>query len=122
MPKNINRSLGGGIHQARQGDVFITTVKNIPEGAKRIPCDARGRIILAAGEQHGHFHAIPVLEQQELCTAYELNGKIYLHVETPDDVTLEHEEHDAFQLERGGFYRSEIQRCYDPLGAFRVQD
>jgi len=43
--------------QARQGDVLLVPVAQIPDGARRVKRE-RGRVVLAWGEVTGHAHAI----------------------------------------------------------------
>ena len=103
--------------QARQGDVFIETHRreSIPSGAK--PVEIKTRLILAEGEITGHHHAITV--DPTVCQAYELDGKIYLHIESP--VELTHEEHGSICLPKGDFL-TYIQHEYDPLAIRKVAD
>jgi hypothetical protein len=97
----------------RQGDVFVQQ-SDIPKDAKPI---LGPRIVLADGEVTGHQHVI--VADPTICVAYEKDGKIYLHVESPVD--LVHEEHAPVTLPPGD-YVSYIQREYDPLGTQRVAD
>ena len=97
----------------RQGDVFIQQ-SAIPKDAKPVTVK---RIVLADGEVTGHQHAI--VADPTICTAYEKDGKIYLHIESPVD--LVHEEHAPITLPPGD-YVSYIQREYDSLGTRRVED
>ena len=97
----------------RQGDVLIETAP-IPKDAKPL---TDKRIILAEGEVTGHHHAI--VAEPTVCQAYEEDGKIYLHVEAPVDLT--HEEHGKITLPVGD-YVSYIQREYDPIETRRVAD
>ena len=46
-----------GRFMARQGDVLIREVAQVPAGAKRVVRDG-GRVVLAYGEVTGHAHAI----------------------------------------------------------------
>ncbi len=43
--------------QIRQGDVFVTRIKTIPDDVVPVPRD-NGRVVLAYGEVTGHSHAI----------------------------------------------------------------
>ena len=97
----------------RQGDVFIQAC-TIPKDAKPIN---GSRIILAEGEVTGHHHAI--VADPTVCRAYEKDGMIYLHVESPVDLT--HEEHSTITLPAGD-YVSYIQREYDAVATRRVAD
>lgn len=98
--------------QARQGDVFVESIKAIPEGAQ--PVDRAGDVILAYGEVTGHAHritapldAVDVLQEAK---------RIILNVHHP--VTITHEEHGPVTLQPG-VYASYIQREYDDLEAER---
>lgn len=93
--------------QARQGDVWVEEVSSIPANAKKLEA-VNGRYILADGEVTGHHHAIEAVPG---ISAYELDGKIYLHV---DDVSpeLTHEEHAKFNLPAGKSFESYIQKEY----------
>lgn len=92
--------------QVRQGDVLLTPIDEVPDGAKPVRRDA-GRVVLAYGEVTGHAHAIASARARLL----EAGGERYLDV--ADAVTLSHEEHDAIQLAPGA-YRVVIQREYVP--------
>jgi hypothetical protein len=93
--------------QARQGDVFVEEVSSIPTNAKKLEA-VNGRYILADGEVTGHHHAVEAIPG---ISAYELEGKIYLHVdEAPAELT--HEEHGHFNLPAGKTFESYIQKEY----------
>ena len=111
--------------QARQGDVFIEAVATLPEGAIDVPRDERGRLILAAGENTGHAHAIV----DRAATLYDLPGQpdrwlvIRPSGTTVDggSVVLGHEEHARIVLEPA-IYRVRHQREYSPTEIRRVAD
>ena len=98
--------------QARQGDVWIESIKSVPATAK--PTTRNGDVILAYGEVTGHAHriaapldAVDVLQEAE---------RIILNVHS--HVTITHEEHGPVTLQPG-VYASYVQREYDPLEAER---
>ena len=76
-------------------------------------------IVLAEGEVTGHYHKISVLDREDKITAYEKDGKIYLHIEEP--VELTHEEHGQINIPVGD-YVSYIQREFHPLMNRKVLD
>lgn len=94
------------IKQARQGDVFVERIDEIPDGAVPVPRED-GRIILAHGEVTGHAHAIAAPRAQLLQHA----GQMYLKLLTY--AYLRHEEHDEIRLPPGS-YRVTRQREYTP--------
>ena len=69
------------------GDVVLREVGLLPKGAKKIEPEQRG-YVLSEGEQTGHYHAIKELNG---CGMYELDGVLYLDVET--DKEIFHQEH-----------------------------
>ena len=98
--------------QARQGDVWIESIKAVPATAK--PVKRTGDVILAYGEVTGHAHrivapidAIDVLQEAE---------RIILNVHRA--VTIRNEEHASIRL-LPGVYESYVQREFDPLEAER---
>lgn len=105
------------LKQFRQGDVIVQSAI-IPKDAVLLPPTERG-IVLAEGEVTGHYHKISVLDREDKITAYEKDGKIYLHVEEP--VELTHDEHSEIQIPVGD-YVSYIQREYNPLMNRKVID
>lgn len=84
---------------ARQGDVLIKRVAEIPEGLKKVPLD-RGRVILAYGEVTGHAHV--VVGDVEFLTAdlEDMEGR-FLRVEQEAQVV--HDEHDTVILPPGEY-------------------
>lgn len=108
----------------RQGDVLIMTA---PAGAKsgaKVPRDATGRAILAAGELTGHHHAIAsadavLYERGDDDAALTIGDRI---LSTRRRVALTHEEHAPINLPAGR-YLVRIQAEYDPTTmARRVED
>jgi len=100
----------------RQGDVLIREVKEIPEGAKKIPRD-NGRVVLAYGEVTGHSHAI--MDPSVNFVVNEATLQRYLDV--PKRSALNHEEHDEIQLPKGK-YEVVIQREWKREGIRNVLD
>lgn len=88
----------------RQGDVLVTRVEAIPEGAVQVARD-RGRVVLAYGEVTGHSHAIGERGAELLTVAGEADRWLRLR----STATLRHEEHAAITLPPGE-YRVRIQR------------
>lgn len=96
----------------RQGDVLIVATDHIPAGAKPLPRDPHGRVVLAYGEVTGHAHAL-------------LDHHVTLHALTDRDVDdrfleivgadarLVHEEHGSITLPPGS-YIVRRQREYTP--------
>lgn len=103
----------------RQGDVLLIPVDTIPEGAKPVARDTRGRLVLAEGEVTGHAHAI-LDETAELVTADEA-AELYLLVHGTDPVDLLHEEHATIQVPPGQYERR-ILREYAPEEIRQVAD
>lgn len=92
---------------ARQGDVLVMAVTNLPPGIRRVPRD-NGRIVLAYGEATGHAHAIEDLNVE----GFMRNGTMFLRV-TGEPATLRHEEHAPIELGPGA-YEVRRQREYFP--------
>lgn len=105
-------------YQVRQGDCFLERVGELPKGAKALPRDSRGRIVILEGEATGHAHAI--LEPNAVL--YEAAGVVerYLQV-TGGPVVLRHEEHGIITLEPG-VYVQRPQWEYDEAEERRVAD
>jgi hypothetical protein len=94
--------------QARQGDVFIISVDNIPTDATPAKDDQRG-VVLAEGKVTGHHHRIgPTYRSAKLM--HHAEGT-FLRVTGGVPVTLTHEEHSAISIPPGN-YRVRIQREY----------
>lgn len=86
--------------QARQGDVLLHPVKEVPAGATLIPDDGQD-IILAEGEVTGHAHRIRKPGKKIKRHMHE--GVLYLEVLEP--VTVDHEEHGPSPMEAGQVYQ-----------------
>lgn len=89
--------------QYQHGDVLLQEIERIPEGAKKV----KGNI-LVEGEQTGHSHRVGT----KTSTIWELNGQLYLEVETPTTIT--HEEHRAFEIPEGIYHVGRVKE-YDYL-------
>ena len=102
----------------RQGDVLVKACSKPRGELKSIVRDARGRLILAAGEATGHHHAIAgmnagLFEPME-------PGKCFLFIEgTP--VVLGHEEHAPITI-GPCWYEVIRQREYSPEAIRNVAD
>ena len=83
----------------RQGDVLIAPHDGETEATEEHPRDARGRVILAAGEATGHHHAIRSKHARLYATA--TAGLMVL--EALRRVTLRHEEHAPIVLPPGKY-------------------
>ena len=96
----------------RQGDIFIETVKAVPEQAK-----ARPSLILAEGEITGHSHRV-----RDSGTAVVLahESGTFLEVTAAEAVVV-HDEHAPIPLVRGT-YRFWRQREYSPEAIRVVRD
>ena len=96
----------------RQGDIFITLVDNIPNGAQLHP-----HCMLAEGEVTGHSHHI---KEAGVARLYAHPTSLYLEV-TAKQATVAHEEHGPITLPRGT-YRVWRQREYSPEAIRVVRD
>ena len=97
-------------NQKAQGDVLLTPVPSLPEGAVKV-----NTCTLAYGEVTGHHHT---LTQGDV---YTLNGKMW--VVAPDGTELQHQEHGVI-VYPPGVYEVDIQVEVDPFTGLerRVQD
>ena len=95
--------------QARQGDIYIRSVKKLPEGLK-----PRNSAVLAYGEDTGHAHRItsPPMDQLEMMS--DEKGDIYIMSKT-EEIVAGHDEHDEITLPAGQWFCISRQREYDPL-------
>jgi hypothetical protein len=106
--------------QARQGDVFIERIDDLPTDLTEVKCDPRG-VVLAEGEATGHHHRIgPRFRTAKLYTGGE-DGARFLSVAGKAPVALTHEEHSPVKLPPGN-YRVLIQREYSPDAVREVVD
>lgn len=102
---------------ARQGDVLVRSVSDMPEGLKAVPLD-EGRVILAYGETTGHAHAV-VGEVELLAADAEEMEQRFLRVEA--EAQIVHEEHSTITLPIG-MYEVTRQREYAPAASVMVAD
>ncbi len=93
--------------QARQGDVLLVAIRDLPTGVARVPL-LRDRVVLAEGEATGHAH---VVKSGKAHLFEDPGGARYLRTFTP--VSIGHEEHAAINVPEGT-YRVVIQREYAP--------
>ena len=94
----------------RQGDLLITKVKAIPEGAAK-----RNDRVLAEGEATGHFHKL------DRGDVYEKEGVLYFRVDEGTETRLDHPEHGTMTFTPGE-YKVVRQREYAPSGERDVAD
>jgi hypothetical protein len=102
---------------ARQGDILLKSIPEIPEGLKPVK-DQSGRLILAHGEVTGHHHSIQASPTTALYAGK--NDELYLLVKE-GEALLEHQEHGTIQLAPGA-YRVVRQREYSPEAIRNVMD
>lgn len=112
---------------ARQGDVLIELIAEIPTTAKKQKQSKR--IILAHGEVTGHHHALELADpadwwkEGEIAPTLEkpatLAGEIFVNLKAPAKVT--HDEHSTIDLPPGS-YRFSRQREYSPEANRNVAD
>src|SRR6476659_4037346 len=93
----------------RQGDIYIETVRCLPDGAIK-----QASTVLADGELTGHRHRILNFRT---ASVFDARGEMFIHV-TADRAEIVHEEHGPILLNRG-VYRVWRQREYDPRATLR---
>jgi len=98
----------------RQGDVLITSVDSIPDGAKVLE---RDHLTLALGEATGHSHTI-TCERAELC---EDVSTLERWMTLPTESEVIHQEHDTITIPPG-IYKVTRQVEYSPEAIRNVQD
>lgn len=89
---------------ARQGDILVVEVREIPRGAREVKREPGG-IVLAHGEASGHAHRI----RSAKAALYEHADGRFLRIDAPVDLT--HEEHGRIHL-KAGVYKVVRQREY----------
>lgn len=116
--KNLNWSEG---KWARQGDVKIKMISNLPDGKKSDAKD-KGEAVLAYGEVTGHRHRIAEGEVNFFSVGDSQNmfSPKYLEV-VSDKAVVVHEEHTEIPLVKG-LYEITIQREYFPEEIKNVVD
>lgn len=102
------------LEHKRQGDVLLIAVDRLPEGGVEVP-RVNGRIIVKAGEQTGHHHAITAPKVKMI----EVRGTRYIAAEQPFDMV--HEEHTVAHFE-ARIYMVPEQVEYTPEAIRRVLD
>ena len=95
----------------RQGDIYIESVRCLPEGAVK-----QLSTVLADGELTGHRHRILDFRT---ASVFEARGEIFIDV-IGDRAEVVHEEHGTIALNRG-VYRVWRQREYDPRATHRLR-
>ena len=98
---------------ARQGDVNLVKVANLPTEVEEIKPD-NGKTVLAYGEVTGHSHALSATKTRQFKDVK--TGKEYLQV--TEKTKLFHEEHRNFDVEPG-IYEKRIAREYQDQGMVR---
>jgi len=99
--------------QARQGDIFFKSVKEIPSKTKPHKTN-----ILAYGEVTGHSHKISSPSISEMESVVDEKGDIYVR-SLKCDVIITHDEHNSITLPMGEWICVSRQKEYDPLSANR---
>ena len=89
----------------RNGDVVLHSIKELPEGLKKVKND--GSFVLALGETTGHKHTL-VAERMEVFQ--DAQGRFYFEVKGSAKVT--HEEHKTLTV-LPGIYRQGAEREMD---------
>jgi hypothetical protein len=100
---------------ARQGDVLVIRIPEIPTGVKPEEGLQEGDVTLAHGEQTGHAHRI----RSRYVKMFVADGARYLRVTRP--AALEHEEHGRIDLP-AGTYQVIRQMEYTPQSIRHVAD
>lgn len=81
----------------QQGDVLFMRVDSIPDGLT----EKKGNV-LVEGEATGHHHSLHVAKRIAAAMAFKiLYNKASMFVENKEDVTVKHQEHEAFTLPPG---------------------
>jgi hypothetical protein len=119
---------------ARQGDVVLVRIDNLPDDLIETKRDAHGRIVLAHGEKSGHGHAIREKNVTSLRMAGTtddptgVSGGVDYILVGGSGATLNHEyasgemaEHHPISLAPGA-YKVVLQVEYSPAGIQRAID
>jgi len=111
--------------QARQGDVFLEKVSNMPSGAVEVKPDA-GDVVLAYGEVTGHKHRIRAFMDTGALPARLFDVGDMRFLDVMETTALVHEEHAPVSLEPGIYRVSKhgigTQREYSPEAIRSVAD
>jgi len=106
--------------QARQGDVFLEKIDDLPTGLEEVKPDV-GRVILAYGEATGHAHTIPSTHARHFRAKGSTAETLTSYLSVTKATKLSHEEHGPIPLKIGN-YEITTQREYTPAGIERVVD
>lgn len=93
--------------EVRQGDIYVTMLRSMPKGAKRLPMQAQ----LAPGNTQGSRHCLRSADGIALYAAPEagpLDGPI---IEAPNGCAIDHPEHGNIVLPEG-VYAVTFQRAF----------
>jgi hypothetical protein len=101
----------------RHGDVLISRISVLPNGAHLVSLKQGDGATLAYGEVTGHSHRI---QQSNAAQLWAQGNEMFLEV-TASSATLIHEEHQAIELPKG-VYRVWKQREYRPDAFVDVED
>jgi hypothetical protein len=88
----------------RQGDIYIESVRCVPDGAIKLKST-----VLANGELTGHQHRV---RDSRTAEVFADKGQLFVDV-VADFAVIVHDEHGPIELTRG-VYRVWRQREYDP--------
>ena len=98
--------------QYQQGDVVIQQISQLPDGVRQKEVD--DAVVLAEGEVTGHAHRI-FDEGVKLFRFDDFASTGVSYISVPaGGATIQHEEHDAYQLPEG-IYQTSIVREEDHL-------
>ena len=117
MPDKNNVNVAQSF-MARQGDVLIIGIDQLPAGLKKVDRE-NGRVILAHGEVTGHAHAIK--DKRAALFSDPKLAAIFMNVSGDASVALEHDEHDTIHVPPGN-YQVIRQREYSPEAIRNVAD
>lgn len=106
--------------QARQGDVFLIPITEIPADAVNVTDPNKGAV-LAEGEVTGHFHVVGNGRM------FSKGPDMFLDLNDPDGLnggggTLRHDEHSPIDLPADGKYKVVIQQEFHAGMVRQVQD
>ena len=104
----------------RQGDVLFVPIDKIPDGVEVVPRDARGRIVLAEGEETGHAHCV-LDDPATLFTTSDLNEMADRFLMVEQGASVVHEQHNTVELEKGS-WAVRPKREYAPERSHAVMD
>ncbi len=102
------------MNQARQGDVFLRRVDQLPAKVKKLNTN-----VIAYGEVTGHAHKVEVDAGGGVTLVEDEQGNMFVCVK--GNASMVHDEHGQINLTEG-VYGVTIQREYDPVKERKVQD